>query len=100
MLSTDGSEGDAYDAAPISWSPDSRHIAAYRVRPGYRREVHYVESSPEDQLQPRYSSLMYSKPGDVLMESPLPVRRRYGEGEEPDHEGRLGGARRGLGRHH
>ena len=66
MLSTDGSEGDAYNAASISWSPDSRHIAAYRVRPGYQREVHYVESSPEDQLQPKYSTLLYSKPGDVL----------------------------------
>ncbi|HET7622992.1 MAG TPA: DPP IV N-terminal domain-containing protein [Gemmatimonadaceae bacterium] len=66
MLSTDGSEGDAYDAASIAWSPDSRHIAAYRVRPGYQREVHYVESSPEDQLQPKYSTLLYSKPGDVL----------------------------------
>ena len=66
MLSTDGSEGDAYDPASISWSPDSRHIAAYRVRPGYQREVHYVESSPEDQLQPKYSTLLYSKPGDVL----------------------------------
>ncbi|HEU4585515.1 MAG TPA: DPP IV N-terminal domain-containing protein, partial [Gemmatimonadaceae bacterium] len=66
MLSTDGSEGDAYDAASISWSPDSRHIAAYRVRPGYKREVHYIESSPEDQLQPRHSMLLYNKPGDVL----------------------------------
>jgi dipeptidyl aminopeptidase/acylaminoacyl peptidase len=36
------------------------------VRPGYRREVHYVESSPEDQLQPKYSSIVYAKPGDVL----------------------------------
>jgi dipeptidyl aminopeptidase/acylaminoacyl peptidase len=66
MLSTDGSEGDAYDAASISWSPDARHIAAYRVRPGYQREVHYIESSPEDQLQPKQSTLLYNKPGDVL----------------------------------
>lgn len=66
MLSTDGSEGDAYDAASISWSPDSRHVAAYRVRPGYRRKVHYIESSPEDQLQPKHSTLLYNKPGDVL----------------------------------
>ncbi|HEU6450957.1 MAG TPA: DPP IV N-terminal domain-containing protein, partial [Gemmatimonadaceae bacterium] len=66
MLSTDGSEGNAYDAASISWSPDSRHIAAYRVRPGYQREVHYIESSPEDQLQPKHSTLLYNKPGDVL----------------------------------
>jgi hypothetical protein len=36
------------------------------VKPGYRREVHYVESSPEDQLQPKHSTLRYAKPGDVL----------------------------------
>jgi Prolyl oligopeptidase family/Dipeptidyl peptidase IV (DPP IV) N-terminal region len=71
-LSTDGSEGNYYDLSSIVWSPDSRRIAAYRVRPGYRREVHYVESSPEDQLQPRQSSLLYAKPGDVLdVEQPV-----------------------------
>ena len=51
-LSTDGSEGNYYDGASIVWSPDSTKLAAYRVRPGYRRLVHYVSSSPEDQLQP------------------------------------------------
>ena len=66
MLSTEGSEGDAYDPTSITWSPDSRHLAAYRVRPGYKREVHYVESSPEDQLQPKSSTMLYNKPGDVL----------------------------------
>ncbi len=71
-LSFDGSEGDAYELASIVWSPDSKRIAAYRVKPGYRREVHYVESSPEDQLQPKYSSLRYAKPGDVLdVEQPV-----------------------------
>jgi len=29
---------------------DSKKLAAYRVVPGYRRLVHYIESSPEDQL--------------------------------------------------
>jgi dipeptidyl aminopeptidase/acylaminoacyl peptidase len=28
--------------------------------------VHYIESSPTDQLQPKYSSREYPKPGDVL----------------------------------
>ena len=65
-LSRDGSEGNAYELSSIAWSPDSKKIAAYRVKPGYRRQVHYVESSPEDQLQPKYSSLNYAKPGDVL----------------------------------
>jgi len=66
LLSTDGSEGDAYDPQSIVWSPDSKHLAAYRVRPGYRREVYYVQSSPEDQLQPKHSTLLYNKPGDIL----------------------------------
>ena len=65
-LSSDGSEGNAYQLSSIAWSPDSKKIAAYRVKPGYRRQVHYVESSPEDQLQPKYSSLTYAKPGDLL----------------------------------
>jgi dipeptidyl aminopeptidase/acylaminoacyl peptidase len=65
-LSTDGSEGDGYELSSIRWSPDSKKLAAYRVRQGYRREVHYVESSPEDQLQPKSASLLYAKPGDVL----------------------------------
>ena len=65
-LGTDGSEGNAYELSSIAWSPDSTKIAAYRVKPGFRRQVHYVESSPEDQLQPKSSSIIYAKPGDVL----------------------------------
>ena len=48
------------------WSPDSTRLAVYKVKPGHRRYVHYVESSPEDQLQPKHSTLQYAKPGDVL----------------------------------
>jgi dipeptidyl aminopeptidase/acylaminoacyl peptidase len=71
-LSRDGSEGDCYQLSSIAWSPDSRKLAAYRVRPGFRRMVHYVESSPEDQIQPKHSSRFYAKPGDVL-DLELPV---------------------------
>ncbi len=66
MLSFDGSEDNYYELRSIQWSPDSKKLAAYRIIPGYRREVHYVESSPEDQLQPKTRSLVYAKPGDVL----------------------------------
>ncbi len=66
MLSTDGSEANCYELDTIVWAPDSKKLAAYRVRPGYRRLVHYVESSPEDQLQPKHSTRFYAKPGDVL----------------------------------
>ena len=71
-LSMDGSEGNCYDLGSIAWSPDSKKLATYRVRPGYRRLVHYVESSPEDQLQPKSSSRFYAKPGDLLdLEQPV-----------------------------
>ena len=66
LLSTNGTDGDAYELASVAWSPDSTQLAAYRVRAGHRRTVHYVESSPEDQLQPRPWTLQYAKPGDVL----------------------------------
>ena len=71
-LSTDGSEGNYYDPASLVWSPDSTKIAAYRIRPGYRRLVHYVASSPEDQLQPQHWAMQYAKPGDLLdLEQPV-----------------------------
>ena len=66
LLSQDGSEGNMYTRASIVWSPDSKRLAVYRVVPGFQREIHYVRSSPEDQLQPEFSSLIYAKPGDVL----------------------------------
>jgi dipeptidyl aminopeptidase/acylaminoacyl peptidase len=66
VLSTDGSEGGYYDPDSLTWSPDSTKIAAYKVTPGYRRYVRFVESSPEDQLQPKDSTMQYAKPGDVL----------------------------------
>jgi dipeptidyl aminopeptidase/acylaminoacyl peptidase len=71
-LSYDGSEGNYYAAASIVWSNDSKMIAAYRVRPGYQRKLQYVESSPVDQLQPKYHTVDYAKPGDAL-DQPQPV---------------------------
>jgi dipeptidyl aminopeptidase/acylaminoacyl peptidase len=72
LLSTDGSEGNYYELSSAAWSPDSKRLAVYRIRPGYRRTVHYVESSPEDQLQPKHWTLLYAKPGDALdLEQPV-----------------------------
>src|SRR5262249_15170662 len=65
-LSFDGSEGNYYTLQSIAWSPDSKRLAAYRTRPGYRREVHYVESSPSDQLQTKHSVRAYATPRDAL----------------------------------
>ncbi len=71
-LSFDGSEGNYYALPSLVWSPDSTRLAIYRVRPGYHRRIEHVESSPEDQLQPKYSSMDYAKPGDAL-DQPQPV---------------------------
>jgi dipeptidyl aminopeptidase/acylaminoacyl peptidase len=72
MLSTDGSEGNYYARSTIVWSPDSKRLVAYRILPGHHRVVHYIESSPANQLQPLYSSMVYPKAGDVLdLEQPV-----------------------------
>jgi dipeptidyl aminopeptidase/acylaminoacyl peptidase len=71
-LSYDGSEGNYYTLRSVAWAPDSKRLVAYRTRPGYNREVHLIESSPADQLQPKHSTIQYRKPGDVL-DHPRPV---------------------------
>jgi dipeptidyl aminopeptidase/acylaminoacyl peptidase len=71
-LSMDGAPDNYYAFSTMAWSPDSTHLAAYRIRPGYRRLVHYVNPVPGDQLQPTYYAMVYPKPGDVLA-LPQPV---------------------------
>src|SRR5262249_35402213 len=51
-LSFDGSEGNYYTMRSIAWSPNSQKLVAYHTRPGYDRQVHYIQSSPADQVQP------------------------------------------------
>ena len=76
-LSFDGSEGNYYTLRTVAWSPDSKKLAAYHTRPGYNRQVDFIESSPADQVQPKHwttSSLTgrgafesyYRKPGDTV----------------------------------
>ena len=72
MLTWEGTPGNTYTDRSIVWSPDSRKVAVYRVVPGQERSVHYVESSPKDQLQPRHSTFLYAKPGDRL-DKEIPV---------------------------
>ncbi|MFD1961381.1 DPP IV N-terminal domain-containing protein [Novosphingobium panipatense] len=72
QLSTDGSAGDFYDPETIAWSPDSRYLMIYRVRPGYQRRVVRVEAAPEGQIQPVVRSQLYPKPGDAVdVEQPV-----------------------------
>lgn len=65
-LSVDGTAGDFYDPETLRWSPDSRHILIYRVRPGYHREVVRVAAAPAGQVQPALRTQLYPKPGDAI----------------------------------
>lgn len=65
QLSFDGSPGEYY-SNDIVWSPDSKKVAVMKVRPAEKRYIHFVESSPLDQLQPKVHSRYYPKPGDAL----------------------------------
>ena len=65
QLSYDGALGEYYSSF-IRWSPDSKKLIAYRVKPAEKRMIHYIESSPEDQLQPKHYAYEYQKPGDAI----------------------------------
>lgn len=65
QLSFDGGTGEYYSSY-FSWSPDSRKLISNRVRPAEKHMIHYVESSPENQLQPKHYSYEYPKPGDAI----------------------------------
>jgi dipeptidyl aminopeptidase/acylaminoacyl peptidase len=64
-LTTDGSAADGFSGR-MSWSPDSRRLVAVRTVAGEDHQVHLVESSPKDQLQPKLHSSLYRKPGDRI----------------------------------
>lgn len=67
-LSLDGTLANYYSSW-LRWSPDSRYVAANKIRPvAEKRYVYYVESSPADQLQPKLHKQEYAKPGDDLMQ--------------------------------
>lgn len=65
QLSYDGSKGFYYSSY-LEWSPDSKKIMAYKVRPGEEHKIYFVESSPKDQFQPKLQNRDYLKPGDQL----------------------------------
>jgi dipeptidyl-peptidase 4 len=64
-LSTDGTSDDGY-GGQFLWSPDSKKLVAVRTKKGQEHIVHFVESSPHDQLEPRLHSFNYVKPGDRI----------------------------------
>jgi dipeptidyl aminopeptidase/acylaminoacyl peptidase len=65
QLSNDGGTGNYYSSF-MRWSGDSRKLAAYRIVPAEKHLIHYIESSPADQIQPKHFSYEYQKPGDAI----------------------------------
>ncbi|MCG6188632.1 S9 family peptidase [Maribellus maritimus] len=65
QLSFDGSPGDYYSSY-FFWSPDSKKLAVNKVRKNEPREIFFVESAPDSQLQPELHKRNYLKPGDAL----------------------------------
>ena len=71
QLTKDGKSGLAYGR--LSWSPDSKSLAAFRVEPGERKEVHLIESSPSGGGRAVLSSRPYDLPGDKFASYELHV---------------------------
>ncbi|KAK0624446.1 hypothetical protein B0T14DRAFT_545397 [Immersiella caudata] len=71
QISFGGTEFNRYDSGDVYLSPDGRFVVAYQFVPKVEHKVHWIESSPSDQLQPKLHSHLFFKPGDrVRLERP------------------------------
>lgn len=75
-LTSDGTPDKTFqfrgrEVPDVQWSPDSKHLLAFQTERVADRQVHLIESSPADQLQPRMQSHVYRKPGDELPKQAL-----------------------------
>ena len=68
QLSSDGTDDFPY-LPRFAWSPDATKLVAIQQRVGQGRQIHLIESSPPDQLQPKLHTLTYPKPGDRLAQA-------------------------------
>lgn len=55
------------DRGDLIWSPDGNFLIAFQTLRLDEPRVHYIESTPRDQLQPKLQSYQYPKPGDDLL---------------------------------
>lgn len=84
ILTQDGTIGKYYSNR-IQWSPDGKYILVCKRTPVEKRYVYYVESSPEDQLQPILHKQEYAKPGDMVPQHyPVIINVATGEKVEAD----------------
>ncbi|MFN3166016.1 MAG: prolyl oligopeptidase family serine peptidase [Phycisphaeraceae bacterium] len=64
-LTADGTADHGYTGR-FYWSPDSTQLVAMKRKAGDDRFVTIVDSTPDDQLQPKTQSYFYLKPGDQV----------------------------------
>ncbi len=68
-------------------SPDGKYLATTKIKPAPKHMITYVNSSPRDQVQPKYSDLQYTKPGDSLnYRVPVIIELETGKVSEPSTE--------------
>ena len=86
QLTTNG-DSSYYYSAWGSFSADGRYYATVRIKPAPKHYVYYVESSPENQLEPILHKQEYAKPGDSLnYRVPVIVELATGRVVEPSTE--------------
>lgn len=49
-----------------SWSSDGKRYATVMIKPAPKHYITLTQSSPEGQVQPKYHTMEYNKPGDSL----------------------------------
>ena len=62
-LTTDGTAAEGY--GQTNWSPDGRHLLAWRVKPGSHLPMYNVESGPAGS-RPKLKQYVYDLPGDAV----------------------------------
>ncbi|MEM1443822.1 MAG: DPP IV N-terminal domain-containing protein, partial [Verrucomicrobiota bacterium] len=65
LVSDGGTEADPF-APPFHWSKDSSRLVVMQTESAPKRTISIVQSSPEDQVQPKLIEHTYNKPGDPL----------------------------------
>lgn len=64
MLAADDDQG-VYRDPPV-WAADGSRFAIWKTRDVPERQVHYIDSAPDGQLQPKHFTRDYPKPGDEI----------------------------------
>jgi dipeptidyl aminopeptidase/acylaminoacyl peptidase len=67
VVQSDDGDSENFYSGPFRWSPDNRYLLCFRNQPGDNRRVQIIDSSPDDQVQPKLVDYAYDKPGDKLL---------------------------------